>query len=175
MSDTVPAKKIGEPKDPLGPDESPRITVMRSETKTPKKQSEPSTSSSALKDKDRGDTDKESDQGNGCHNPPDLPVSPGRGSSRLGVISWTIWRLLNASEGCVPKIKNVTAEGAVEFHRPSMKKLQTETKWRRPCKLGIAYSSTNCNDCTIYLIIYEGNVKCRRNLMKDFEAEEPEN
>jgi len=25
------------------------------------------------------------------------------------------------------------------------------------------------------LIIYEGNVKCRRNLMKDFEAEEPEN
>lgn len=70
----------------------------------------------------------------------------------------------------------ITSEGAIEFHKPSSKKLQAETKWRRPCKLSVAYSSINCNnDYCIYLIIYEGNIKCRRNLMKDFEAEEPEN
>lgn len=68
------------------------------------------------------------------------------------------------------QIKYILAEGSVEFHRPSIKKLQTETKWKRPCKLSVAYTSTTSQDCTIYLIIYEGNVKCRKNLLKDFEA-----
>lgn len=74
------------------------------------------------------------------------------------------------------RVKFLTAEGHVEFHRPSSKKLQPETKWQRPCKLHIAYDCTkDIKDSSFYLIIYEGNVKCRRNLMKDFEAEEPEN
>lgn len=74
------------------------------------------------------------------------------------------------------RVKFLTAEGHVEFHRPSSKKLQPETKWQRPCKLHIAYDcSKDIKDSSFYMIIYEGNVKCRRNLMKDFEAEEPEN
>lgn len=71
------------------------------------------------------------------------------------------------------KLKYVVSEGCVEFHKPSLKKYQSETKWRRPCKMSVAYTAVDSNDYTIYLIIYEGNMKCRRNLMKDFEAEEP--
>lgn len=72
-------------------------------------------------------------------------------------------------------VRYITSEGAIEFHKPSTKKLQIETKWRRPCKLSVAYSSINCNnDYCIYLIIYEGNIKCRRNLLKEFEGGEPQ-
>ncbi|KAF7281128.1 hypothetical protein GWI33_005080 [Rhynchophorus ferrugineus] len=72
-------------------------------------------------------------------------------------------------------VRYLTAEGDVEFHRPSLKKLQTETKWRRPCKFHLAYDcGKDVKDSTFYLIIYEGNVKCRKNLMSAFEAEEPE-
>ncbi|KAK9872172.1 hypothetical protein WA026_016225, partial [Henosepilachna vigintioctopunctata] len=69
-------------------------------------------------------------------------------------------------------VKYMVSEGYVEFCKPSMKKLQSECKWKRPCKLSIAYSSTTNQDCTIYLIIYEGNVRCRRNLLKEFDKAE---
>ncbi|CAH0560386.1 unnamed protein product [Brassicogethes aeneus] len=80
------------------------------------------------------------------------------------------------SESIEPECESLTVkfmlcEGSVEFHRPSIKKLQTETKWKRPCKLSIGYTLRNKQDYTIHLIIYEGNVKCRRNLLKDFSAE----
>ncbi|KAJ8949710.1 hypothetical protein NQ318_013579 [Aromia moschata] len=185
MSVAVPVKKIGfrdthivnipkEPKKiPIGLMSPPRITITRSQTKTPKKQTDPSTSSSNSKDRER---DKERGQGDGLHNLPDLPLSPAkRFKPSGGDFSDIDLETVEGESDGPPKVKYVMAEGAVEFHRPSIKKLQTETKWKRPCKLSIAYSSTNCNDCTIYLIIYEGNVKCRRNLMKEFEAEEPEN
>ncbi|XP_019757054.1 uncharacterized protein LOC109535576 isoform X4 [Dendroctonus ponderosae] len=74
------------------------------------------------------------------------------------------------------KVQYLTAEGHVEFHRPSSKKIMKETKWQRPCKIYIAYDSgKDVKDSNFYLIIYEGNVKCRRNLMKSFDAEEPDN
>lgn len=67
-------------------------------------------------------------------------------------------------------VKYVIAEGVLEFKGKISKKLQRETRWSRPCKLQIAYTQTGFEDCTIHLIIYEGNMKCRRNLMKDFET-----
>lgn len=71
-------------------------------------------------------------------------------------------------------VKYLTAEGNIEFHRPSLKKLQRETIWQRPCKIHLAYDmGKDIKDSS--LRTYEGNVKCRRNLLKDFEAEEPEN
>ncbi|KAF5304568.1 hypothetical protein FQA39_LY09619 [Lamprigera yunnana] len=69
----------------------------------------------------------------------------------------------------VPKIKYIVSEGHIEFHRKSTKKLQSETKWSRPCKLEIAYSATDMEDCVIYMLIYQANMKCRRNLLKEFE------
>lgn len=72
--------------------------------------------------------------------------------------------------GPVPNIKYIITEGHIEFRRKSTKKLQSETKWNRPCKLEVAYSATNFEDCVIYMMIYQGNMKCRRNLLKDFEA-----
>ncbi|XP_030766467.1 uncharacterized protein LOC115890387 [Sitophilus oryzae] len=78
-------------------------------------------------------------------------------------------------EGPEVTVKYLTCEGHVEFHRPSLKKLQGETKWQRPCKLHLAYDcGKDVKDSTFYLIIYEGNVKCRRNLMAAFETDEPE-
>lgn len=67
-------------------------------------------------------------------------------------------------------MKYIQADGYLEFTGKSSKKLQPETRWSRPCKLQIAYTQTSFEDCTIYLMIYEGNMKCRRNLMKDFDA-----
>lgn len=72
-----------------------------------------------------------------------------------------------------PVLKYISSEGHLEFHRRSSKKLQPETKWNRSCKLEVAYSATNFEDCVIYMMIYQGNMKCRRNLLKDFEACEP--
>lgn len=69
-------------------------------------------------------------------------------------------------------MRYVTLEGHIEFRRRSMKKFQRETKWQRPCKLHIAYSCPKVSESTIYLIIYEGNMRCRRNLLKEFEAAE---
>ncbi|XP_031341195.1 uncharacterized protein LOC116169278 [Photinus pyralis] len=72
-----------------------------------------------------------------------------------------------------PELKYISSNGHIEFHRRSSKKLQAETKWNRPCKLEVAYSATNFEDCVIYMMIYQGNLKCRRNLMKDFDACDP--
>lgn len=72
-------------------------------------------------------------------------------------------------------IKYAFAEGHVEFLRKSSKKLQRGNKWSRPCKLQVAYSGTDSTNFMVHLIIYEGNVKCRRNLMKDFESAESSN
>lgn len=67
-------------------------------------------------------------------------------------------------------MKYLVAEGCLEFTGRSSKKLMRQTRWSRPCKLHIAYRQTSLDDCTVYLMIYEGSMKCRRNLMKDFEA-----
>ncbi|XP_066147015.1 uncharacterized protein [Euwallacea fornicatus] len=73
------------------------------------------------------------------------------------------------------RVKYLTAEGYVEFHRPSLKKLQKETKWQRSCKIHIAYDCIrDIKDSSFYLIIYEGNSKCRRKLFADFEDPESE-
>lgn len=66
-------------------------------------------------------------------------------------------------------IKFLVAEGSLEFAGKSSKKLQRQTQWSRPCKLHIAYKQTSVEDCTVFLMIYEGSLKCRRNLMKDFD------
>lgn len=67
-------------------------------------------------------------------------------------------------------VKYVVADGFLEFKGKVSKKLQRETRWSRPCKLQIAYTQSGLEDCTMLLIIYEGNMKCRRNLMKDFDV-----
>lgn len=152
----------------------PRIPYQKTQTKTPKKSSDPSTSSTSLRDGEKC-SGKDQGQGDGFHNPIDLPVSPAkRFKPAEGDFLENDVETVEGESDATPRVKYMTAEGSIEFHRPSIKKLQAETKWKRPCKLSVAYSSVNCHDCTIYLIIYEGNVKCRRNLMKDFEAEEPE-
>lgn len=70
-------------------------------------------------------------------------------------------------------LKYLTGEGYVEFRRPSIKKLQPENRWRRPAKLHIGYTVSSFKNYTIYLIIYESNLKCRRNLLQEFcESEE---
>ncbi|XP_018330539.1 uncharacterized protein LOC108740648 [Agrilus planipennis] len=74
------------------------------------------------------------------------------------------------AEASVASIKYLSTNGYVEFHKKSSKKLQTETKWKRPCKLEIAYSIDPVEKYIIHLVIYEGNMKCRKNLLKDFEA-----
>lgn len=116
-------------------------------------------------------------QGDGYHNAPTLPLeathlSPPKKFKRNLHESVDLDVVEGESE-VSHHVKYVVCEGEVEFRKPSLKKLQAETKWRRPCKLNVAYTAAEC-DYTVYLIIYEGNVKCRRNLLKDFEAEEPE-
>ncbi|KAJ8919344.1 hypothetical protein NQ315_003928 [Exocentrus adspersus] len=187
LSDAVPAKKIGfrdthvvkipkeSKKVPLGLLSPPRPTYQKMQTKTPKKSSDPSTSSTSTREREKS-KNREQGQGDGFHNHIDLPVSPAkRFKPAEGDFIESDVETVEGESDTVSKIKYMIAEGSIEFHKPSIKKLQTETKWRRPCKLSVAYSSVNCHDCTIFLIIYEGNVKCRRNLMKEFEAEEPEN
>lgn len=104
----------------------------------------------------------EKGQGDGLHNC-DLSSSPAK-KSRLDTES---------VEGVC--ISNISMEGSLEFRKKSNKKLQKETKWSRPCKLAFAYTGTNLNDFTLHLIIYEGNSKCRKNLLKDFEGAKPDN
>jgi len=75
----------------------------------------------------------------------------------------------NEDKTDVVEIKNISAEGHVEFHRKSSKKYQRETKWLRPCKLQIKFSKS-LTGYTIHMMIYEGNMRCRRNLLKEFDA-----
>lgn len=103
----------------------------------------------------------EKGQGDGLHNCPVLsesPIKKCRLNAENNVTSLTI--------------QCISATGHVVFHRKSMKKLQNESKWLRPCKLEFAYSGTNKKDFVLYLIIYQGNTTCRRNLLKEFEASE---
>lgn len=81
-------------------------------------------------------------------------------------------KIIEIVEGNKGVVRYVTLEGHMEFRRRSTKKFQRETKWQRPCKLHIAYSCPKVSESTIYLIIYEGNMRCRRNLLKEFEAAE---
>lgn len=113
----------------------------------------------------------EKGQGDGIHNCENF-VSPVK-KSRLdsGDTSIGSPKTDRATEEDLP-IKYMSCEGSIEFRRLSSKKLQTETKWARPCKLHIAYTCNSFDDCTIHLIIYEGNIKCRRNLLKEFELTE---
>nr|CAI5863773.1 unnamed protein product [Callosobruchus analis] len=183
MGDAKPVKKIGfrdthvvnlprEPKMiPMGLMTPPRICHQKMLFKTPKKQMAPSTSA-LLQLKDH----KEKGQGDDIHNLLDMEMSPVKRfkASNVDMVVSNLELVESECDTVVPQVRYALMEGAIEFHKPSSKKLQSETKWKRPCKLSVAYSVAN-GDYTIYLIIYEGNVKCRRNLMKDFEAEEPEN
>lgn len=108
-------------------------------------------------------------QGDGFHNS-GSPVSP-RKRIKLASEHTEIQEV--DGESNAETIKYLTAQGDVEFKRPSIKKLQIENSWRRPVKLHIGYTTSSFKDYTIYLIIYEGNLKCRRNLFKEFcESEE---
>ncbi|CAH1973439.1 unnamed protein product [Acanthoscelides obtectus] len=184
MTDAVPVKKIGfrdthvvnvpkEPKFiPMGLMTPPRICHQKMLFKTPKKQNGASTSS-LFQPKENN---KEKGQGDGIHNLLDVETSPVKkfkASNGDPVVS-NLELVESECDLVMPQVKYVLMDGAIEFHKPSSKKLQSETKWKRPSKLSVAYSKTNC-EYTIYLIIYEGNVKCRRNLLKEFEEEEPEN
>ncbi|XP_045479414.1 uncharacterized protein LOC123684272 isoform X1 [Harmonia axyridis] len=136
------------------------------EAKTPTKSvSQPSTSS-AVKQEERRGVKKRLE---GCS--PAKRLKKNGGGDELGESSSGTELVECESEPL--RVKYMVSEGHVEFRKPSMKKLQTECRWRRPCKLSVAYSSTSNQDCSIYLIIYEGNVKCRRNLMKEFDEAEP--
>ncbi|XP_057655123.1 uncharacterized protein LOC130893214 [Diorhabda carinulata] len=193
LSETVPATKIGSREShvikplktqksiPLGLLSPPRTIQPRTETKTPKKQ--PIASTSHFNNNNnrelRSKHSRDHGQGDGYHKDTEILSSPVKKLKTLDVTDVVVENLEmleseSDSTQSSQKIKYVVSEGCVEFHKPSLKKYQSETRWRRPCKLSIAYTSTNCNDYTIYLIIYEGNVKCRRNLMKDFEAAESE-
>lgn len=149
----------------------PRPTLMN----TPEKQPLPSTSARRQIDRPKLGSPPKSSPPTPARNLPESPrkrqkLTPTRlDTSDIDVLE---------CENDVPdvRVKYLTSEGNVEFHRPSLKKLQSETKWQRPCKIHIAYDcGKDIKDSSLYLIIYEGNVKCRRNLMRDFEAEEPEN
>lgn len=138
----------------------PRTTYF---LRTPTKQTQPSTSSTPTGDKTTPRVNSNEH----------LQVSPAK-KFKAAPSEWS-----DAEETIEPEsgisVKYITCDGSVEFHKPSSKKLQAETKWKRPCKLSVGYTSTNKQDYTIHLIIYEGNVKCRRNLMKDFSSEDEEN
>lgn len=83
---------------------------------------------------------------------------------------------LNTEEDVtIPKVTYISTMGHVEFLKKSMKKLQSENKWLRPCKLELACSGTNKKDFVLYLIIYGSNTKCRKNLLKEFDAETSSN
>lgn len=145
-------------KPPPTPTSPSRIPNQRTQTKTPTKSPVPSTSS----DKDRG-------RGDGPH--ADSPPSPAK---RLKRGDGDCLETVEGETEAPPRLRYAALEGCVEFRRPSLKKLQPETRWRRPCKLGVAYTTTGRHDPTVHLVIYEGNVKCRRNLLREFEAGPPE-
>ncbi|KAG5873210.1 hypothetical protein JTB14_019518 [Gonioctena quinquepunctata] len=192
FSDALPAKEIGfrdthiikvpkEPKlIPIGLMSPPRTFHLKTQAKTPKKQSIPSTSRNRSQERPPPPQPREQGQGDGFHRD-ECPTSPAKKmkTSALGDFadadSETVEGEYDSVSTTTQKLKYAVSEGAIEFHKPSLKKLQVETKWRRPCKLSVAYAATNCTDYTMYLIIYEGNNKCRRNLMREFEAEEQEN
>ncbi|CAG9864684.1 unnamed protein product [Phyllotreta striolata] len=196
----IPKEKKETPFILLSP---PRNVQLKSETTTPKKQPIPSTSHNNNNNKnncpyrreiktkytrDCYDRDNDTLTGNSYRKLPstiahrlnisDIPTSP---LKKLKTSSFDLSENLETLESesdcteSVHKLKYVKSEGHVEFHKPSLKKYQAETKWQRPCKLSVAYLSDNPDDYMIYLIIYEGNLKCKRNLLKDFEAEECEN
>lgn len=134
----------------------------------PKETQQPSTSCSLTEKGGHGD---------GFHNnhhdtAPESPSTAKRFKSSDGNDHSESIETIEEENDCQLQVKYVTVDGDIEFHKPSTKKFQTETKWRRPCKLSIAYTGASIEDCTIHLIIYEGNLKCRRNLLKDFEAQE---
>ncbi|KAH1019404.1 hypothetical protein HUJ04_009229 [Dendroctonus ponderosae] len=155
----------------------PRPTLMN----TPVKQLQPSTSARRLIGKLNFDSNGSSKSKSvGSPSPPmnNSLESPRKrqklSSTRLDTSDIDI--LEPESDSSDVKVQYLTAEGHVEFHRPSSKKIMKETKWQRPCKIHIAYDSgKDVKDSNFYLIIYEGNVKCRRSLIKSFDAEEPDN
>jgi hypothetical protein len=110
---------------------------------TPPKQTQPSTSMIEM------------GQGDGAHNC-SLLMSPPK---KMKLTAETETTEIVEGESEVSPLKYVTAEGSVE---------QNETKCKRPVKLHIGYTTSSFKDCMIYLIIYEGNLKCRRNLYKEF-------
>ena len=95
-----------------------------------------------------------------------------------------------------PKVRTLTeakrfleAEGLIHFERRKQNKRMSKSlklasdvmKWDRFCKLKIAYSISAIqfhnkvcgdgldNDFKIWLLAYQDNTKCRRNLLNDFE------
>lgn len=109
----------------------------------------------------------EKGQGDGFHNC-ELLMSPVKKTRLQGI---------PANNGDINQalpVKYIKCEGTLEFTGESTKKHLKETKWSRPCKLHVAYTSSSFEDCTIHLIIYEGNMKCRRNLLKEFDSCEAE-
>ncbi|CAG9832212.1 unnamed protein product [Diabrotica balteata] len=188
LSDAVPVGKIGfrdthiikvprtQKMIPLALMSPPRPIQLRSETTTPKKRPLPSSSNNNRREL-RSKYPKEQGQGDGPHNNTEIPSSPRKKLKTPYEVSLeSIETLENECDSTESgqKLKYVLCQGDIEFHRPSQKKYQSETKWRRPCKLSVAYTSLGSNQYTIYLIIYEGNVKCRRNLMKEFDAVDAE-
>ncbi|KAJ9593242.1 hypothetical protein L9F63_015188 [Diploptera punctata] len=85
--------------------------------------------------------------------------------------------------------KFLEARGSIEFQRckqskvmpKNMKLLSDTMKWSRVCKLQLAYSTSGSgflnNDCgdgldnnfKIWLVVYQDNTRCRRNLLDAFD------
>ncbi|XP_017772524.1 PREDICTED: uncharacterized protein LOC108559688 [Nicrophorus vespilloides] len=108
-----------------------------------------------------GSRKREKGQGDGLHNCSDTPTKRTR---------------LNDTEDDDPsvpdvQITNITSDGYIEFYRKSSKKFQNETKWSRPCKFQVAFSQVP-SGYLIHLMIYQGTVKCKRNLLKQFDSVE---
>ncbi|XP_065158774.1 uncharacterized protein [Atheta coriaria] len=103
---------------------------------------------------------REKGQGDGLHNCPS--ESPAKRSRLTGdVIEPKISAPLYTA--------NISSTGYLEFRGKSGKKYQKETKWQRPCTFQVAYSKTPTG-YLVHLIIYKGNMRCRRNLLNDFNA-----
>nr|XP_008192085.1 PREDICTED: uncharacterized protein LOC103312661 [Tribolium castaneum]XP_015834884.1 PREDICTED: uncharacterized protein LOC103312661 [Tribolium castaneum] len=154
ITNTIPSEKVAfkESHNVKVPKEENLLLIsspVNTET-TPPKQTQPSTSMLEI------------GQGDGLDNSP--LMSP-RKKMKFDSVEETE---TVEGESEISQLKYLTAEGTVEFHKPSSKKLQTETKWRRPVKLHLGYTKSSFKDCTIYLIIYESNLKCRRNLYHEF-------
>lgn len=159
MSDPTPVDKIGHRDTHVI--KYPREQKRRSLTLSKSPMTATSQEKTPPNDQRAGSSNiLEQGQGDGLHNC-EILSSPAKRCKMDDV-------LVCAEPICTP-IKYVSMEGHVEFHKRSTKKFQRETKWQRPCKLELAYSATNINDTTIYLIIYSCEMKCKRNLLKEFD------
>ncbi|XP_066245140.1 uncharacterized protein [Euwallacea similis] len=150
----------------------PRLTLMF----TPIKQLHSSTSAKSHTSQFNLDKSRTKNEGSLSSCPRNLSVSP-RKHQRITQLDITDTDVLQSDDNkeADSRVRYLKTEGYVAFHQPNLDKLEREAKWQKSCKIHIAYDFINdINDSSFYLIIYEENNNCRRNLFKDFVEQEPE-